>query len=289
MKIKLILAVFGLLCMNASMVSADLDPLEKYDNFNTKKYNGCKGCINVDKWRMIQRGDYNTEVTRSIKGKRLHLTQRTWGQTDTDTGTTQGRNRANFRNSVNFSGVCFVPRILKYHLEDCPANPSSGGVRIRYLGNLFDTGAADDGDNGVIYAGINFQRWHDFPSKKDRAYISAWASECTDANCDTEGWTTYDDTNDPDLDFGIAKASKNKKQMCIGFDRTAHEIVFSFGNDVRVVNMADHDLPAFGNNLSANQTWHVIETRSDIESCTAGKIEHYIEADADDVQIREYQ
>ncbi len=289
MKIKSILAGFGLLCMNATLVSADLDPLQNYDNFNTKKHNGCKYCINSDKWRLFQRGDYNTEVSRSIKGKRMHFSQRTWGQTGSDAGRSQGRNRAQFRNSVDFSGACITPRVLKYYLENCPANADSGAIRIRYLGNFFDSGTADDGETGVVYGWINMSRGVDGPNKKDRFNVWGSASECGDTDCTTEPWNTWDGNMDPDLDFGTVKASKNKKAMCVGFDRTAHALVFSFGNDVRTVTTADHGLPAFGNNLSANQTWHVVETRSDVENCTAGRLQHFIEADVDNVQIRKFQ
>ena len=269
-------------------VYSGLDPLIAYDNFNAKKYQGCKFCLNTEKWIGLQRGDYNTEALREIKAKRLRMLQRTWGSSDSNLDTTQGRNRVRFRNSVNFSGVCFVPRISKYLIEGCDANPEHGHARMRYLGNFFDTGVADDADDGVIYAGIALIRHGDTTDKKGVFEISAWASECTAPDCSTEGWTTYDDSNDPDLFFGTVKASKNNKEICIGFDRDNHEMVFSYGKDIRIVDSANHDLPAFANDLAASQTWHVLEARNDVENCTTGKLAGYVDGYIDDVQIRAF-
>ncbi len=290
MKNKILLTGFGILFLNAGVATADLDSLQNYDNFNAKKTDGCKSCLDSEKWRGLQRGDYTTEIVREVKSKKARLMHRSWGRSDSDAGREQGRNRMNFRNSVDFSGACFTPKIKKYEVKNCAANGDSSNVRVRYVGNFYDTGVTnDDGEIGVVYAWINMSRSVDFPTKKDRFHVWGAASECTDANCDTEGWTTYDDTNDPDLDFGVINGKKNKKAMCIGFDRMNNTLVFSYGNDVRVVNSADHDLPALGSNLSANQTWHVIETRGDIENCSTGPVSGAIDVEVDNVKIREYQ
>lgn len=274
--------------LKVSAVFAELDPLENYDNFNARKYQGCKHCINSENWIGFEGGDHNTEVLREIKSRRLHISQRTWGMTDSDAGLIQGRNRVRFRDSVDFSGVCFTPRIKKYEVKNCIANSRASLIRIRYVGNFYDTGAADDGDNGVVYAWIQMQRSGNSSDKKGVVQIFGAASECTDTDCDTEGWATYDGTNEPDLYFGTAKGNKNKKAMCIGYDRTNHELVFSFGSDVRTVDAASHDLPVFANNLAAGQTWHVIETRNDVENCTAGKMTNFIAADVDNVRVGRY-
>ena len=77
--------------------------------------------------------------------------------------------------------------------------------------------------------------------------------------------------------------------MCIGYDRDPHQLVFSYGDDVRVVNTADHDLPAFDADMLSRNTWHVIETRNDVENCTSGRISGFVDGDVDNVKIKEYQ
>jgi len=263
--------------------------LQNYDNFNVKKYNGCKYCINSEKWRGLQRGNYNTELERAIKSKKARLSLRSWGRMDEDVGREQGRNRLNFRDSVDFSGVCFTPRIKKYEVNDCAANGSTGAVRIRYVGTFFDADdEVDDGEIGTVYGWFDMIRFADTTDKKGKFRIQGYADECQDVDCEVDNWSTYDGTNDPDLFFGTVKGATNKKAMCIGYDRVGHELVFSYGNDVRAVNAA-HDLPAFEADIVSRNTWHVIEVRNDVENCTAGRISGFVDGDVDNVKIKEYQ
>ncbi len=279
-------AVIGAL----NSVFSGLDPLTGYDDFNSKKYNGCKYCIDSDNWSGRERGDHNAEISRQVRQKKLHMTLRSWGNSDSDSGTEDGRNRVQFRNSLDMSGACFVPRVRKYKLKNCAANSDDGRVRIRYLGNFYDTDNADSGEeDGLVYAGIRMQRYGDSGDKSGLFEVSAWAQECEGADCDTDAWSTYDGIDDPDLDFGTVNAGKNKKAMCIGYDRDNHELVFAFGKITRVVNLADHGLPAFGDNVELEESWHVIELRNDTENCTAGVQHGYIDADVDNVGIREFQ
>ena len=281
---------FGFFLISGPAVYADLDPQVLYDNFNAKKYEGCKGCINSDKWIFFQRGDNNTEVGRSIKSKKLYLSQRTWGDADTNTGNLQGRNRVRFRDSVNFSGVCFVPRIKKYLQQKCATNPNTPVTRVRYLGNFYDSDADKTNEIGNVYGWIEMNRFGTSTTSSSKFQIAGFASECLDADCTMDDWSTYDNDKDPNLLFKTAITGKsNKKEMCVGYDRANHQLVFSFGKDVRTVDTANHDLPAFDSRIDASLTWHVIETRSDVENCMNDKKQGYIEADVDNVKIRSYQ
>ncbi len=264
---------------------------QDFDNFDAKKYNGCKYCINSDKWIGAERfGSNNTEALREIKSKRLHLSQRTWGDMSSDTGTVQGRNRVIFRDSINFSGVCFTPRVMKYDINNCAANGSAGRARFRYVGTFFDADdEVDDGEIGTVYGWFDMIRSGDSTDKKGIFRIQAYADECLDANCQVDNWSTYDGTNDPDLFFGTVKGAKNNKEMCVGYDRDPHQLVFSYGDDVRVVNTADHDLPAFEADMVSRNTWHAIDSRNDVENCTAGRISGFVDGDVDNVKIKEYQ
>jgi hypothetical protein len=274
-------------------ISAELDPLVKYDNFNAKKYNGCKYCINPKKWRGQERGDYNTEVLRAIKSKKAHLSHTSWGTTDSDAGRNSGKNRLTFnkRESADISGVCFTPRIKNYLIKSCAANNDHGHVRVRYLGNFYDTDNADEGDeDGLIYAGIEMIRHGNSGDAKAKFEISGWARESEGKDGDTEIWATDGDYGftQPDLNFGTIKASKNKKAMCVGYDRASHEMVFSFGTDERRVNAADHGLPDFGDDVSAGMAWHSIEARTDVVNCTAGALRGSVDVDFDNVKVKQY-
>jgi len=289
MKSKFLLVGFGLLFLNASVVFAELDSLENFDNFNAKKYKGCKNCINPDNWYGGERfGSNSAEAVREIKSKRLHMSQRTWGEGNTGTGKAQGRNRLHFRNSANLSGVCFTPRIKKYEINNCAANDAEGSARFRYLGTFFDADdQVDDGDTGSIYAGIAMVRSGNTADKKGVFRIKGAASECQDEGCEVDKWSTYDGDNDPDLDFGPVKGAANKKSMCVGYDKDMHQLMFSYGNDVRFVD-ATHDLPLYEADMVSRNTWHVIEARNDVENCPTGRITGFVDGDIDNVKIRRF-
>lgn len=292
MKIKLLIMGFGLLFLNATGVVADPDPYVDYDNFNKKKVHGCKFCLDPEKWRGTERGDYVTEILREIKAKRARLWHRSWGSSDSDAGRESGRNRMQFRDSVNFSGVCYTPRIKKYQIGSCAGNPDNSNIRMRHVGNFYDVDTADAGEeDGIVYAGINIRRDSDSGAKKGIFEVSGWIEECAGTDCDAIAWSSYDDTN-VDLYFGTIKAAKNKKEVCIGYDRgnipAEAQFVFSFGNDVRVLTAAD-GLPPLDGNMTPDWTWHVIETRVDSENCSAGAISGSMDADVDNVKVSEFQ
>ena len=57
MRIKLLLIGFVVVSLKPTAVFGELDPLENYDNFNARKYHGCKHCIDSEKWIGFERGD----------------------------------------------------------------------------------------------------------------------------------------------------------------------------------------------------------------------------------------
>ena len=288
MNVKLLITGIGLLILHGQ-AAAEPNVFEMYDNFNTKKYNGCKGCIDSSLWRGGERGDSVEEIERDIKGKRAYMSHISWGRADSDEGSEQGRNRFIFRDSEYFSGVCFTPRVKKYRTPACDANDGHSQARIRYLGSFYDTDNADDGgEDGIVYAGIELQRgtWTD--DKKGIFEINGWVSECEGAGCEDDAWSTYDGIDDPDLTLGSTKAAKNKKPLCLAYDRVNHEIVFSYGNTYRWVNMPDHGLPVFDDDVAAENSWHVIETRTDVVNCSERQEYGSIQADFDNVEVQTF-
>lgn len=286
---KILCTLIGVFFLQATAVLADLDPLQDYDNFNAKKYNGCKWCIDTDKWYGGHRGMYTGEVMREIKGKRLRMSHRSWGGTDSDSGAQTGRTRLLFRDSENISGVCFVPRVQKYEINSCKGNGATASAQIRYIGNFYDAdNTADDGETGLVYAWFGLRRWHDSNIKKGYFHVSGGASQCADEDCTTDAWSTYDAFNDPNLFFTDTKGNKNKKEFCVGYDRVNHELVFSYGNEVRTVNGPDHGLPAFDADVESDLTWHTLEARTDVHNCSDDRLTGYVYGDFDNVKIREF-
>ena len=287
---KILCTIIGLCCLQITAVQAELDPLKNYDNFNAKKFNGCKNCIDGEKWGGGERWHTNAEVSRGIKSKRVRLSNRVYGETDDDGGTVQGRNRLLFKDSENFSGVCFTPRALKYEINTCKGNDSSGSAQVRYVGNFYDADNDDveDDENGLVYAWFGLRRWSDDGNKKGIFNVSGGASQCLGDDCEDESWSTWDENfNNPDLWFDAVKGNNNKKEFCVGYDRENHELVFSFGKKVRTVD-ATHGLPPFDDDVNQGLTWQVLETRVDAQNCTDGIRSSYVEGDFDNVKVRKF-
>jgi hypothetical protein len=285
MKLKLLIVGVAMLLLNGP-VFADLDPLKNYDNFNKKKVNGCKSCINGKKWGGGERWNTNSEATRGIKAKKVRLTNRVYGNTDSNVGTVQGRNRLVFKDSEDFSGVCFTPRAIKYEITTCGGNESTASAQVRYVGNFYDANNdnVEDGENGLVYAWFGLRRWSDDGNKKGVFNVSGNASQCADADCNSEAWSTYDGVDNPNLNFGTVKGAKNKKELCVGYDLANHELVFSYGDKVKKVT-ADNHLPPLADRVNQGLTWQVLETRADVHNCP--KIRSgYVVGDIDDVKVR---
>jgi hypothetical protein len=281
MKAMIVIFVFGLSCSTAF---GELDPLEMYDDFNTKKIGACKSCIDTSKWRGAERGDYVGEIQRKIKSKRAYFSMRSWGNDSEDEGSTDGRNRLIFKNDPgSISGVCFTPRVKKFKFSQCESNPDgSNSVRIRYFGSMYNS------DIGDVYAAFQFRHTSSdddnrvLKKSQFRAYGSAW--QCGDDDCNTDGWASY--KTEADLDFGAFKKS-NRTEFCVGYDSDNHELVFSAGDVVRTVDGPTNGLPENVGDVDPDRVFHVIEVRIDAENCqTDGMVSSYLVGDVDNVKIR---
>ena len=279
------------LCFFHSIAFADLDPQEMYDDFNTRKINGCNKCIDTSKWTGQERGNFVGEIERRIKANRAFFKVKSWGNADSDSGRESGRNRLRIKEATsNISGACFTPKVTKYKNNDCSANPDqTSRVLIRYFGAMYDTNAALEDDNGVVYASIEFR--HDIEDddngvKKSKFIASGGAWQCSNDDCSTNAWRTGDTgATDPDLWFGEFNKS-NRNEFCVGYDADSHELVFRAGSDERRVNAADNNLPKFANLPNDNWGIHTIEARVDVENCKTGGMQYgHLEGFVDDVKV----
>lgn len=289
--VQMIVGGFTFCLLSASAV-AEFGTPELYDDFNAKKIDTCKGCLDSAKWSGSQRGTYVGEVLREVKGKRAVLEVRGWGSNDEDEGSNPARNRLHLIDEPeNIVGVCITPRVKKWELNSCPSNEDEdavGRARIRYSTRLYDTDSPDDNDDGVIYVGFQLTRSTDDEStlKSSEFHAVAWAIQCGDETCTSENWGWQKREVTGDLDFGIVNKN-NKMEFCINYDPVDHRLLFSVGPDERVFSGDDDDpLPARANWGHPDRVMQTIETRVDVENCnTDGKKSAYIIGDVDDVKV----
>ena len=262
-------------------VFAELDPLKKYDNFNAKRYNGCKYCINPEKWLSTGRGDYLTEKETTIKAKSLRLKQRSWANTDSNKWREWGRNRLQFRDSGRISGVCVTPQVRKIELNNCKKNDYWNWAAVGYNGNFYDTDANDaGGEDGVVYAGLRLWRSNNSDDKKGKFEVWGYVEECEGYDCDEDAYFIEDF-------LGTVNGRTNSKPICVGYDKVGHKIVLSVGN--KVVNVTGgRGLPEFDSRVEVDWSWHVLEVLNAVQNCKDGPLTGYVDGEFDDVMIRKY-
>lgn len=280
------LFILGLFC---SPALAELGEPVMYDDFNAKSFNGCKKCIDTTKWRGQEQGDYIGEIERSIAGKRAFFAIRGWGEGNSNEGRIRVRSMLHFKDDPEtITGVCFTPRVKKMELNDCEANDTTnGGVQLQYFTSLYDNNSnLDDTQDGVVSAGINMSHSnkHDEEGLKSSEFaVNAFAELCLDEFCE-ESWNLDNTGGDVfDYDFGIIKKS-NKEEFCVAYDPETHELIFSVGDDVRIVDER-HNLPFREDPVNANQVFRFIGARITAKNCDAGMVSGYMEADIDNVRV----
>lgn len=284
-------AVFIFLTVLSAPVLAEFDDWVLYDDFNAKMVDGCKSCIDTEKWGGFEwSGDRHrqTEVERRIKGKRAVMSVRSWGSNEDNLNRKSGEIGMIFNDDpASITGVCFTPRIKKYELSNCQENPDAGRVEITYFGRYYDTNAADDDQDGVVAASFNFSHGtQDDESgylKKAEFKADGAVWRCDGDSCQEQDWNYWE--NGADLHFGVFKKS-NKTEFCVGYDAINQKFIFSAGDDEKEVTHADHDLPLPLNEIHPNQVSHYIQFRNRIENCESGVLTQYVEGDFDNVKVR---
>ena len=285
---------FGLTCLITMLFAvpalAVFDDWIPYDDFNAKEVDGCKGCINTEKWGGMESFQRLTEVESKIKGKRGFFALRHWGSDESNEGRQSGVVGMNFNDDpASITGICFTPRIKKYALSDCAANESGSRARMRYVGHFYDTNTATDSDDGHLVVYLNFT--HDTRDdqngwlKKGEFKVDPSLERCVSSGtfCDGQTWNAWE--NGADLDLGVLKKA-NKTEICVGYDADNHEFILSAGDIVKTVNGPDHGLPTPAFPVHPNRVRHTIQLRSEIENCEAGILTQSMEGDFDNVKVR---
>ena len=82
-------------------------------------------------------------------------------------------------------------------------------------------------------------------------------------------------------------SKNNKTEFCVAYDSINNQLVFSAGEDIRIVDAATNSLPANVADVHPNWVRHSIEARVDVANCqTDGMLPGYLEGDVDNVRLR---
>jgi hypothetical protein len=156
-----------------------LEPFVSYDNFDTK-------FLDPDKWVGAESniGLVILESSREIDWGRLHLRNRIYGQTNSDSGWGVGGSRLYFAEGDKVTAIKATVQVNWVEAKGCSNNPSATQARVRLSGYFFNTDTPESGSalNDVL-AYIFIQRRSDSTSGSYILGVGANVYRCTNSNC----------------------------------------------------------------------------------------------------------
>jgi len=148
-----------------------------YDNFDGQVM------IDGNKWFGNEQSG-GTDIIRRVQNGELVLAFGAWGNTDSDEGQANLRNRLRFNeDSVDLSSVTtvvFDGTIDALVMQDCPGNPLRANAELRWIREFFNDGSSTGPDDltGNIGAVMRMIR---FPDGTNSIETSIY--RCTNADC----------------------------------------------------------------------------------------------------------
>lgn len=180
MKATLTFVVVLLIIMLALPVQA-LEPFVLYDDFNSK-------LIDVNKWFGEQERSGAVvilEFVRGIQENRLHMANRTYGDTNSNKGTSRGYNNLRFIDGGRITGIKATVQVNDVEAKGCRENPVPSTASLHLMGSFFNTTATPTPNsvkNDVI-AWIGIQRNSNSTDKPNVLEVNYMVIECRDNNC----------------------------------------------------------------------------------------------------------
>jgi len=215
MKPTIIFVVVLLINMSALPVGA-MEPFVLYDDFQSK-------FIDPNKWFGAEiRGGAVVllEFVREIQGKRLHMTNLTYGDTTSSKGSSRGYNTLRFTHESRITAMKATVQVNDVEAKGCQANPTPSTASLRLVGSFFNTTATPtpSSQKNDVIAWIGIQRRSDSTDKPDVLEVNYWVAECTNSACIT---TTL-------LDKGFLGVVTigSAADLSIRWDQAHHQFIF---------------------------------------------------------------
>jgi hypothetical protein len=177
MKATIIFIVVLLINMLALPVGG-MEPFVLYDDFSSK-------FIDVNKWygvTMRSGAVVLLEFTREIQKNRLHLANRTYGDTTSNKEFSRGYNVLGFLNEGRITAMKATVQINDFEAKGCKANPFPSAAGLHLAGSFFNTGTAPTPNNQQkdVIAGIGIQRRSNSTDEPNVLEVNYRVMECGD-------------------------------------------------------------------------------------------------------------
>ena len=169
------------------------------------------------------------ENVLQISNKSLHLLNRVYGNTGSDTGESAGGTRLEFADGDIITAIKATVQVNNITAAGCSTNPTTNTrTRARLGGRFFNTGVPTPGSSlNDVFAFVGIQLRSDSTDKPGTLEVIGRVVKCNDSSCFTN--TKLDQQT-----LGAIKVKK-KADLSIQWDKTNHQFIFQFGKLAPVI------------------------------------------------------
>ena len=177
------------------------------------------GVIDPDKWYGTEIGSTGREAERNAVSKKLNMLERSYGYTDSNTGSPSAEINLYSTQGASIKGMKATVKSLQFDTIGCDNNTNSTWVSVRLWGRFFNTDDSPvDGTNDV-YAYIGIYRDSSKSSPDDNiTRVRATVCQCQNAACDSK-ITLFT------KELGIIKKGK-EVTLSMELDKDKHKFIF---------------------------------------------------------------
>ena len=216
-----------------SMTLVALEPLVIYDPFDTD-------FIDPARWVVSQQGGaVHREYVREIRSGRLRMSDRAYGNTNSDTGGSFDGIFTDFPSPDAVTDLGADVRVMSFEATSCAANPTITSTRAELHGTFFNVATPVAGSHtNDVRASINLQRASNTLDSSDVLRVIAAVRQCLDSSCSTG-------LNLALQDLGSISVGE-RTRLLIRWDAVTNQFIFSSNDDTFVAPYAVSDAAPSG-------------------------------------------
>ena len=211
-----------LLLMFASPVRA-LESLVLYDDFHST-------FIDETKWSgggSQSAGVDVLEFVRQIQKGTLHMVNRTYGDTSSNSGSSAAYTRLDFADGEKVTAIKATIQVNSVEVGVCTSNPNATYARARLGGSFFNISAPTAGSySNDVFAAIYIELASDSTDKAGILEVIGRVIKCNNSTCSL--YTELDK-----IVLGTTKVKK-KTDLSIQWDKSNHQFIFQLGKSAPV-------------------------------------------------------
>lgn len=224
-----------------------------YDNFSS-------GIINPDKWYGSEYGKTGRESQRTVVSKQLNLSERCYGNTESNVGAPYSEQSLRFNNASNLRGIKALVKPVKFQAVGCDSNTNTAWAYARLFGRFFNTDPqGPNSSTNDVYAYIAIRRDSLSLDAEDTARIQAIVRQCIDDNC-----TNYTTLFIKDLD---SIKQGQSATLSVEWDKAKHR--FLFQRDANKSLIFAYDPHEYPDTFSPVSNIKFLSVLSRVPNCTA--------------------